>query len=152
VLRHIIAHDAPPSGSLYCSLDSCLVLTNGPLPVPGSNTQPALSRSFLSDASCAGINGCISGDARIFDELGGDLRDVDGNLDRAAHTDIGALEFRPLELESTGERGTPTLLQRLIPNDPALIGQSFSFQALVDSPTSPIQKAFTNAVEVTVLP
>lgn len=228
----VSAHNAHPSGSLYYSLDSCLVLTNGPLLVAGSNTQPALSRSFLSDASYAGINGCISGDARVFDEIGGDLRlrygspcidaagtdapagardaegnlrDVDGDLDRVAHTDIGALEFRPLELESTGERGTPlqlrswgapgalstiywtrrplaeststpfglflldpdlarvfkvtstgydtpTLLQRLIPNDPALIGQSFSFQALVDSPTSPIQKAFTNAVEVTVLP
>ncbi len=228
----VIAHNAHPSGSLYYSLDSCLVLTNGPLLVAGSNTQPALSRSFLSDASYAGINGCISGDARVHDEIGGDLRlrygspcidaagtdapagardaegnlrDVDGDLDRVAHTDIGALEFRPLELESTGERGTPlqlrswgapgalstiywtrrplaeptstpfglflldpdlarvfkvtstgydtpTLLQRLIPNDPALIGQSFSFQALVDSPASPIQKAFTNAVEVTVLP
>lgn len=226
------AYTTHPSSLLLLAFDSSLVLTPGPLLTPSSNIQPAVFRSFLSDASYAGVNGCITGDARVRDELAGDLRlrygspcidaalanapagardaegnprDTDGNLDRVGQTDIGALEFRPLELEATGVPGSvlqlqswgpqgalstiywtrkplgaptttpfgtflldpnlarvfrvtstgfdaPTLIQRIIPGEPALAGQTFSFQALVNSPASPIQKAFTNGVEVTVLP
>ena len=226
------AYTTHPSSSLLLAFDSSLVLTPGPLLTSFSNSQPAVFRSFLSDASYAGINGCITGDARVRDEVGGDLRlrygspcidaaltnapagardaegnlrDTDGNLDRIGQTDIGAFEFRPLELDATGVPGSslqlrswgeqgamttiywtrkpigapittpfgaflldpnlarvfavkdtgydaPTLLQRTIPGGPALVGRTFSFQALVDSSASPIQKAFTNAVEVTVLP
>ncbi|MCY3001146.1 MAG: hypothetical protein NTV21_05015 [Planctomycetota bacterium] len=58
---------------------------------------------------------------------------------------------RVFDVKNTGY-DAPTLLQRIIPGGPALADRPSSFQALVDSSASPIQKAFTNGVEVTVVP
>lgn len=133
------------------------------------------------------------------------LRGVDGDLDRVELFDLGALEFRPLELESTGELGSPlrlaswgpqgnpglvywtrvapvtptqslygefelnlqlarlfrattvgsaapTSILRQIPAHPALVGETYSFQSLVDSSASPSGKAFTNVATVTFVP
>jgi hypothetical protein len=41
---------------------------------------------------------------------------------------------------------------RQIPNQAALVGRTFAFQALTDSPAAPLAKAFTNGVEVTFTP
>jgi len=42
-----------------------------------------------------------------------------------------------------------TLLQRSIPNALALVGQTYSFQALVDTPAAPAGRAYTNVAPVT---
>jgi hypothetical protein len=42
----------------------------------------------------------------------------------------------------------PATLQRTVPTTPQLIGQTFSFQALIDSPASPSGKAYSNPIEV----
>src|SRR5262249_22238550 len=47
---------------------------------------------------------------------------------------------------------TPTQIIRHVPNNPLLAGQTYAFQSLVDSPASPIGKAYTNAVAVTFVP
>jgi hypothetical protein len=133
-------------------------------------------------------------------------RDVDGDLDTGETADLGALEFRTLDVlgpQTLGSilrwelRGpaaaastlywtrqplapaptsTPfgqldlvagqarvfrvtaigpnssTTLQRRIPNSALLVGRTFSFQALTDNPLAPNGKAYTNAVQVTILP
>jgi hypothetical protein len=139
-------------------------------------------------------------------DLDRNLRDVDGDLNTNETTDLGAFEFRPLDLlgpqtlgsilqwELRGPAGaastlywarkplspapTPTpfgqldllpnqmsvfrvaaigpnsstTFQRLIPNAAFFVGQTFSFQGLTDNPLAPNGKAYTNAVQITILP
>jgi hypothetical protein len=220
-----------PSGVLDLSFDSCIVVTEGPLLGPFSNPSLDATRSLISDGSFDGINGCFSGDPGFRNGVDGDFRlrwgspcidaafvdapagtrdvvgsprDLDGNLDTLGKTDIGAYEFQPLELTTTGAIGsslmlenwgpdspstiywarmglassqatpfgafqlnsqlartfrfttagasTPNLTLRPIPNQIGLVGHTFSFQALTDSPAAPLSKAFTNGVEFTIVP
>ena len=46
----------------------------------------------------------------------------------------------------------PFVFHRPIPNNPLLVGRTFSFQALTSSPLAPQGFAYTNAVSFTVLP
>jgi hypothetical protein len=46
----------------------------------------------------------------------------------------------------------PAVVQRSIPNALPLIGHTFAFQALTDNSAAPAGKAYTNAVQFTVLP
>ena len=138
-------------------------------------------------------------------DLDGHARGVDGDLNRVELSDLGALEFQPLELVSTGALGSslqldswgpqgnpglvywtrvapvtptpslygefdldlqlarlfrattvgsavPTSILRQIPVHPALVGETYAFQSLVDSPASPSGKAFTNVATVTFVP
>jgi hypothetical protein len=138
-------------------------------------------------------------------DLDGHARGVDGDLNRVELSDLGALEFQPLELVSTGALGSslqldswgpqgnssivywtrvapvsptlsiygefdldlqlarmfrmttvgsaaPTSILRQIPAHPALIGETYAFQALVDCAASPTGKAFTNVATVTFVP
>jgi hypothetical protein len=48
--------------------------------------------------------------------------------------------------------GPPTLVHRKIPSVPALVGRTFSFQALTHSSVAPQGLAYTNGVQVTMLP
>jgi hypothetical protein len=199
----------------------------GPSGAPNLNA----TRSLISDGSFDGINGCFSGDPGFRNGADGDFRlrwgspcvdaafvnapagasdvvgtsrDLDGNLDTHGTTDLGAYEFQPLELTTTGAIGStltlenwgpntlstiywartglassqttpfgafvlhpqlartfrvttagasaPNVTLRPIPNQIALVGHTFSFQALTDSPAAPLSKAFTNGVEFTVTP
>jgi hypothetical protein len=134
------------------------------------------------------------------------LRDIDGDLDTSETADLGAFEFRTLDVLgphtlasilrwelhgpagvastlywarkplSTVPASTPfgqwdlmpnqssiyrvtsigpassTTFQRSIPNAAFFVGQTFSFQALTDNPLAPNGKAYTNAVQFTILP
>jgi hypothetical protein len=48
--------------------------------------------------------------------------------------------------------GPPYVLRRRIPNDPALIGTTYSFQALTNSVLAPAGRAYTNPVTFTITP
>lgn len=178
----------------------------------GSNGNFAADPLFVAPTSdwCLRWNSpCID---RIADanlaatlDLDGHARGVDGDLNRVELSDLGALEFRPLELVSTGALGSslqldswgpqgnpsivywtrvapvsptlsiygefdldlqlarmfrmtivgsaaPTSILRQIPAHPALIGETYAFQALVDCAASPTGKAFTNVATVTFVP
>jgi hypothetical protein len=228
-----LAAQTPASGgSLSLNIDTSIVVTAGALLQSEGAPSVSAARSLISDGSFDGVNGCFSGPAGFRDEAGGDFRLrwgspcidaalsnapsgaldlarqprlLDGNLDRTGRTDLGAFEFQPLELSTSGALGSvfvlenwgpqnaqsliywarsglaaptatpfgvfgldthlarvfrvtsagasaPTITQRLIPSDIALVGHTFSFQALTDSPAAPLLRAFTNAVEFTVVP
>lgn len=190
------------------------------------------TRNDIGDGSFSGVNGNFAADPSFANAAGGDLRlrwgspcidavsvapaagaldllrharDVDGDLDTTEVCDLGAFEFRPLEVvgpmtlgsliqwELRGPAGATsilywsrhplassptsgpfgqfdlpaltsvfrlttigpsslTTLQRSIPSSPLLVGQTFSFQALTDNVLAPNGKAFTDAVQVTILP
>jgi hypothetical protein len=220
------------SGTLDWSFDSCILVTDGPL-VNASFANPVVhaTRSLISDGSFDGVNGCFSGDPGFRNgpdgdfrlrwgspcidaafvnapagasDLVGSSRSLDGNLDTLGKTDLGAYEFQPLELTTTGAIGSSLMLEnwgpsspstiywartglassqatpfgafqlnpqlartfrfttsgasapnvtlRPIPNQIALVGHTFSFQALTDSPAAPLSKAFSSGVEFTVTP
>jgi hypothetical protein len=68
-------------------------------------------------------------------------------------TPFGSLALPPAALRifsvtSTGA-ASPTVLQRPVPNVLSLVGQTYSFQALVDSPAAPQGRAYTNVAPVT---
>ncbi len=218
------------SGALQVTLDSCIVSTLGNSIYTTGTVGVSASHSLISDGDFDGVNGCFSGDPGFRDAGKGDFRlrwgspcidaasaapsgardvlgvrrDVDGNLDAQGRTDIGAYEFTPLELVSSGSIGsslrldnwgpdapsvlywaraglaspaatpfgsfelnwllartfhvtsagaaTPSITQRRIPNQIALIGQTFSFQALTHSSAAPLSRAFSNGVEVSIVP
>jgi hypothetical protein len=48
--------------------------------------------------------------------------------------------------------GPPYVLRRRIPDDPALVGTTLSFQALTDSAAAPAGRAFTNPVTFVIGP
>lgn len=48
--------------------------------------------------------------------------------------------------------GRPWVLRRTLPNNPVLVGQTFSFQALTSSSAAPLGQAYTNAISFVVLP
>ena len=48
--------------------------------------------------------------------------------------------------------GRPWVLRRTLPNNPLLVGQTFSFQALTTSNAAPLGQAYTNAISFVVLP
>ena len=48
--------------------------------------------------------------------------------------------------------GPPGILRRHIPNNPSLIGTTFSFQALTDSPLAPSGRAYTNPISFVIAP
>lgn len=50
---------------------------------------------------------------------------------------------------TTTGAAAPTLIQRAIPDIAQLVGQTYSFQALVDSPAAPLGRAYTNVAPVT---
>jgi hypothetical protein len=193
----------------------------------------APTRSLIGDGSFAGVNGCFAADPLFVQPSAGDFRvkwsspcidaawvatpagaldllrhprDVDGDLDTSEIDDLGAFEFRPLELVGSGALGTlltweswgpkanlstilwtsgqlpftptstpfgeydltslttsvfrvttvgasaPTSFQRIVPPDPLMVGQTFSFQALTDNALAPNGKAYTNLVRVTIAP
>jgi len=219
------------TGALQLSVDSSILSTWGPSFGPQGVVSIVASHSMISDGSFDGVNGCFSGGAEFRDEEGGDfrlhwaspcidaassnapagsrdllgaLRNVDGDLDAVGRTDIGAYEFTPLELVSTGAIGStlrldnwgpnspsliywaraglaapaatpfgvfqldsqlartfkmttagafqPSVTQRMIPNDIALVGHTFSFQALTNSSAAPLSRALSNGVEVLITP
>jgi len=199
-------------------------------------TQPAIASPSYNDVgqgNFAGANGNISANPHFFApqtgnyhigftsacvdagdpstplgklDLDGTVRPIDGDLDTIETADIGALEFRPLEIHTSGALGTrlrfalwgesgatttvyfsrgapvspastpfgeldldpsslgtyfgpvsvdplsPTSVSRRIPNNPALIGRTFSFQALTNSSTAPQGAAYTNVAAVTFIP
>ena len=71
-------------------------------------------------------------------------------------TPFGEFDLDPLHFAVFGQsavgQSAPVVFQSPIPNDPALIGQTFSFQARTTSPNAPNGAAYTNAVQFTVLP
>jgi len=218
------------AGTLQVTLDSSIVAIPGDSIYAFGSVDILATRSLVGDGSFDGINGCFSGDPGFRNAADGDFRlrwgspcidaattapsgardvlgvrrDVDGNLDAQGHTDIGAYEFTPLELVSSGSIGgslrldnwgpnspsvlywartglaspsatpfgafelnplfartfrfttsgaaAPSVTQRMIPNQIALIGQTFSFQALTNSPAAPLSRAFSNGVEVSIVP
>lgn len=140
-------------------------------------------------------------------DLDGNTRDVDGDLNTSEVSDLGAFEFRPLELTGTGQLGSllqwelwgpqgnsttlywtrvalsaapsstpfgdldldpalagvfrvttagaasPNVIYRSIPNAAALlVGRTFAFQALTDNAAAPSGRAYTNPVEITIVP
>jgi hypothetical protein len=221
---------SPHGGTLRLELDSSILATVGDSIYAIGQVTLDVSRSFISDGDFDGVNGCFSGDPGFRDASDGDFRlrwgsacidaapaapsgardvlgvrrDVDGNLDAQGRTDIGAYEFTPLEVVSSGSIGsslrldnwgpdapsvlywapaglaspastpfgsfelnrllartfhlttagaaTPSITQRRIPNEIALVGQTFSFQALTHSFAAPLSRAFTNGVEVSIVP
>lgn len=219
------------SGALQIDVDSSILATQGASFETAGVVGISAANSLISDGTFDGVNGCFSGSAGFRDEAGGDFRlrwgspcidaasanaqaggrdllgaprNVDGNLDTLGKTDIGAYEFTPLELVSSGAIGSalrldnwgpnspsviywartglanpsptpfgafhlnvqlartfkvatsgaamPSVTQRMIPNDLALVGHLFSFQALTDSSAAPLSRAFTNGVEVLIVP
>ena len=219
------------SGSLELEFDSSIVSSTGPAFFTLGNATVNATRCLVGDGSFDGINGCFSGDPGFRDgedgefrlgwgspcidaafvdapagtrDLVGAPRDLDGNLDTLGKTDLGAYEFQPLELTTTGALGSSLMLEnwgpnspstiywartglassqatpfgafqldpqlartfrfttagasapivtlRPIPNQLALVGHTFSFQALTDSPAAPLSRAFSNGVEFTVTP
>jgi hypothetical protein len=71
-------------------------------------------------------------------------------------TPFGQLELDPasssLMLQSSVAPHPPVAFQRRIPDQPSLIGVTFSFQALTTSSLAPQGSAYTNVVSFTVLP
>jgi hypothetical protein len=53
---------------------------------------------------------------------------------------------------TTVASSAPTTLLRPIPSNAALVGQTYSFQALVDSAASPTGRAYTNVAPITFVP
>jgi hypothetical protein len=226
-----IALASANGGTLELEFESSIVSSTGPAFVTLGNVTVNATRCLVSDGSFDGINGCFSGDpgfrqgedgefrlgwgspcidAALVNappdtrDVVGSPRDLDGNLDTLGKTDIGAYEFQPLELTTTGAIGsslmlenwgpnapstiywartglaspsatpfgtfqlnsqfarpfrfttagasTPNVTLRPIPNQIALVGHTFSFQALTDSPAAPLARAFTNGVEFSVTP
>jgi len=70
----------------------------------------------------------------------------------AQPTLFGAFELDPLRARLFTTLSAPGQVMRTIPNEPLLVGHTFSFQALVDSAAAPFGRAFSNGVEVTVRP
>ncbi|MCC7169538.1 MAG: hypothetical protein IT459_03740, partial [Planctomycetes bacterium] len=189
----------------YCDIgDGDFAGTNGnfaadPLFVDPSNLDYRLR--WASPCIETGDPAGVAGDL----DLAGNARPIDGDLDAQERFDLGAFEFAPLFLKSTGELGSPLALElwgpqanattvyfarkplvapqltpfgeldldaafmnvfrvttvgsgppktikRTIPNDPAFAGLVFSFQALTDCAAAPQGKAYTNAVELTLVP
>jgi len=95
-------------------------------------------RSLIASGEFDGVNGCFSGDPQFRDPANGDFRlrftspcidaafdtppanaldldghgrNLDGDLSTQALSDLGAYEFQPLELRSTGELGSELRLE-----------------------------------------
>ena len=71
-------------------------------------------------------------------------------------TPFGSFELDPalartFRLVTVGA-SSPTQIVRNIPSHPALVGQTYAFQALTDSLAAPLSKAFTKGVQVTFAP
>jgi hypothetical protein len=64
-------------------------------------------------------------------------------LDTSVIVDLGVVQAKP---------GPPFVLRRVMPSNPALVGTTFSFQALTDSAAAPQGKAYTNPTTFVVLP
>lgn len=71
-------------------------------------------------------------------------------------TAFGDFDLNPASvgtlLTSSVGSGPPVVFHRPIPGNPALIGRTFSFQALTSSAAAPQGFAYTNAVSVTITP
>ncbi len=117
-------------------LDSTIVARNGDDLLVDPATQ--VSYSCIEDGDFAGINGNFAADPAFVDPLAGDyrlrwaspciergdpatpagaadlavhLRPIDGNLDTVERADVGAFEFAPLELFTSGHSGTPATFE-----------------------------------------
>jgi len=77
-------------------------------------------------------------------------------LSAPSFTPFGSFELNPLLARTfrftTSGAASPSITQRMIPNQIALVGQTFSFQALTDSPAAPLWRAFSNGVEISIVP
>lgn len=219
---------------VFVTLDSVLVFGNVD-DVEENPAHPAFTTvgySDIGDGDFAGANGNFAADPLFVDpsnfdyrlrwaspcietgdpttpsgvvDLAGHARPIDGDLDTLERFDVGAHEFAPLFLQSTGELGSPLVLElwgpqsngttvyfarkplvapqatpfgeldldpafmsvfrvttvgsgppklikRTIPNDPAYAGLVFSFQALTDCAAAPLARAYTNGVELLLVP
>jgi hypothetical protein len=69
-------------------------------------------------------------------------------------TAFGQLDLNPLSnfvlLSSAVAPGPPVVFGRPIPNNPSLLGRTFSFQALTTSASAPLGAAWTNVASVTI--
>ncbi|MCC7169539.1 MAG: right-handed parallel beta-helix repeat-containing protein [Planctomycetes bacterium] len=65
--------------------------------------------------------------------------------------DLDAAFMNVFRVTTVGS-GPPKTIKRTIPNDPAFAGLVFSFQALTECAAAPQGKAYTNAVELTLVP
>jgi len=194
-----------------------------------SNVVTVAARNDVGDGDFAGMNGNFSADPLFVAPLTGDFRlgfgspcidsgdpsltaggldpteaerVLDGDLDTTARVDLGSIEHRTLDLTSTGNLGSPLLLeitgapgsativhfsrlglaapqstpfgslelppnygqlfvgvipavgpfvfQRPIPNNPALLGRTFGFQALMASAAAPVGSCWSSAEAVTI--
>jgi hypothetical protein len=209
------------------SLVACVLYGNADDVLPNASTTAAYCD--IGDGDFAGSNGNFAADPLFYApasddyrlkwaspcidtgdpttpagtlDLAGYARPIDGNLDTVELADIGALEFAPLQIVSTGKLGTtlkfelwgpqgnattvyftrkplvapqatpfgelelnstlmtpykfttvgsgpPKTISRPIPLNPALLGKTYSFQALTTSAAAPQGKAYTNAVQIT---
>ncbi len=216
--------------STQIQLESTIVARNGDDLSVDPSTQ--VSYSCIEDGDFAGINGNFAADPSFVDpaagdyrlrwaspcaehgdpatpagvvDLAGHLRPIDGNLDIVEQPDIGAFEFAPLELFTSGHGGAPasfefwgrqgarsglfvafepgvaplatlygefelnpaTAHRRLLvsvgagpatnfawtlPSGPAWIGQTTAFQSLTRSPAAPNGAAYSNLVQLLILP
>jgi hypothetical protein len=183
--------------------DGSLNGTNGNFAADPLFVNPASDLRLSWGSPCIDA-ASVAPPAGTFDVVG-HARDVDGDLDTTEVCDLGAFEFRPLEVvgpptlgslvqwEMRGPAGAAsvlywsrhplaavptsgpfgqfdlpaqtsvfrlttigpnslTTLQRSIPSSSVLVGQTFSFQALIDNALAPNGKAFSNAVQITILP
>ncbi len=77
-------------------------------------------------------------------------------LSAPSFTHVSSFELNPQLARTfrftTAGAATPSVTQRMIPNQIALVGRTFSFQALTDSAAAPLSRAFSNGVEVTIVP
>lgn len=199
---------------------------------PAHPSITSVSHCDIGDGDFAGTNGNFAADPMFVDAPGNDYRlrwgspcieagdrttapggidlahnprPIDGDLDTVERPDVGAYEFAPLFLNSTGAIGTPLsfelwgpqdnastlyfsrlplvspsmtqfgeldldpasmgvfrvttvgsgrprIVTRTIPYQLGLIGQTFSFQALTDCSAAAPGMAYTNAVEITLVP
>jgi hypothetical protein len=64
-------------------------------------------------------------------------------LDPGMLVNLGSIPVQP---------GRPYVVRRYVPNNPLLIGTTFSFQGLTDSAAAPLGSAYTNPISFVVLP
>lgn len=71
-------------------------------------------------------------------------------------TPFGELDLSPGAMHvyrwTTVGSGPPHVISRMLPQNPSLVGSTFSFQALTDCAAAPQGQAYTNPVQITLTP